>query len=72
MKKFVFRIDGSTAPFNIQFIFNQVKNKFPEAKKEEKKVGTFAWDCYISVNRTNEKQAFEMIRGFASQTMHAN
>lgn len=70
MKKFVFRIDGSTAPYNMATIFNHVKGAFPEAKKEEKSVGTYVWDCYISVNKENEKEAFDMIKGFASQIMY--
>lgn len=72
MKKFVFRIDGSSAPDNIATIFKHIKKAFPEAKKEEKKVGTYAWDCYISVKMENEVAAYKMLKGFASQTMHCN
>ncbi len=72
MKKFVFRLDGSTAPGNMSIIYSHVKAKFPEAIKEEKKVGAFTYDCYISVYKENEIKAYKMLKGFASQTMHCN
>lgn len=69
MKRIVFRADGSTADFNMNFIFNAIKKDYPEAKKEIKNAGLNVWDCYISVNKTNFKAALQKIKGFASHAI---
>lgn len=71
MKKIVFRVDGSTGTDSMRTIYNAVKEQFPKAKKEEVKRGVYSWDCYITVPADSFREAFHIVKGFASHAMEA-
>jgi hypothetical protein len=53
----------------MNLIFNRVKEQFKEAKKEERKINTYCWDCVICVNAENLQNALLIVKSAAS---HAN